>query len=231
MTYAPVLPRLLEIVEEQTLDPLENLAREELYLRTASVPSFRVWASSDSVVLGRFLEEREEVRSRLAARVRVPVLRRRSGGGAVFHDPGNLNYSIYIPPGFPRPFAADDSLRFFSWPVARLLDHLGLDWSFVPPNSIFARGAKVSGSAQWRSCGRLLHHGTLLVASDLDKLRRLLKPGGRSDYAPVANLSELVGGVSVARAAGLLRRFCKHGVRPLELHKIQLKGSDPMFEL
>jgi lipoate---protein ligase len=166
-------------------------------MKTVELPSFRIWRSTDSVVLGRFLCPEDEVNLDRAAGLGVPVLHRPSGGGAVFHDPGNINYSIYLPPGFSGNFSVLDSLKALSFPVTKLLESLGLPWSWEPPNNIFILGKKISGSAQARSEGRLLHHGTLLVETDLQKMGQLLKPGGRSRVAPVVNLSQVTVGVVV----------------------------------
>jgi lipoate-protein ligase A len=149
----------------------------------------------------------------------VPVLRRPSGGGAVFHDLGNINYSIYLPQGRAAGFSIEESLRTLSFPVTDLLDSLGVPWSWVPPNNVYVLGRKISGSAQARSGGHLLHHGTLLVSADLERMRQLLKPGGRSRVAPVVNLSELVRNITVKEAERLL-----HATLPGEREGLSLVG-------
>lgn len=188
---------LVPAIESPTHDPVINLDRETSLLRSAEAPSFRVWRSSDSVVLGRFLAPDREVYLSFAAELGIPVLRRTSGGGAVFHDLGNINYSIYLLGGRMPGLSIEESLRLLSFPVTVLLDALGVDWSWEPPNNIYAQGAKISGSAQARSKGRLLHHGTLLVRTDLERMQQLLRPGGKSRIAPVVNLSEIVSGITV----------------------------------
>jgi len=195
---------LLPVVEAATLDPFLNLKREAAYMSTIAAPSFRVWRSADSVVLGRFLEPAREVHLELAAELGVPVLRRPSGGGAVFHDLGNINYSIYLPQGRTPGFSIEESLRALSFPVTDLLDSLGVPWSWEPPNNIFVFGRKISGSAQARSGGRLLHHGALLVNTDLERMRRLLKPGGRSRIASVVNLFEITPGITMQDAGRMM---------------------------
>ncbi len=191
--------------EEPTLDPLENLRREDIYLKRTGPPSFRLWRNADCVILGRFLKAEEEVNLEEAARQGVPILKRASGGGAVFHDPGNINYSFYLDEKDLPAWKLEESLRLLSLPIARLLDALGIPWEWKPPNGVFICGRKVSGSAQVRTRGRVLHHGTLLVETNLAKLERLLKRGGRSRNAPVINLSQVIPGFSVEEAWRLLR--------------------------
>jgi len=195
---------LVPVVEHPTSDPALNLKREADFMKTVEAPSFRVWRSADSVVLGKFLVAEEEVYVTRAQEMGVPVLRRPSGGGAVFHDLGNVNYSIYLPHCRPFGFNVEAALRALSFPAIDLLDHLGVSWSWEPPNNLYALGRKISGSAQARSGGRLLHHGTLLVSTDLEMMGRLLKPGGRSRISRVANLSEFVQDITVEKAADVI---------------------------
>ena len=207
-TSTPTIRRskgqLVPAIESPTYDPVLNLKREASLAGAVEVPSFRVWRSTDSVVLGKFLEPDREVNLSFAAERGVPVLRRTSGGGAVYHDLGNINYSIYLPGDRTQGFSIEKSLWLLSFPVTELLDTLGVEWSWDPPNNIYVGGAKISGSAQARSRGRLLHHGTLLVSTNLDKMHKLLKPGGRSRIAPVVNLSEVVPGMTPEGATVIL---------------------------
>lgn len=195
---------MVPVIELATFDPAVNLDREARYLEAVETPSFRVWRSTDSIVLGRFLNAEDEVHLARAEELGVPVLHRPSGGGAVFHDLGNVNYSIYFPRSNLSAFSIEESLLLLSFPVIMLLDSLGVPWSWVPPNNIHVRGKKISGSAQARSRGGLHHHGTLLVVSDLAKMSQLLKPGGRSRIAPVENLSEVVSNINAEEAEALL---------------------------
>ena len=196
--------RLKLIREEATLDPALNLERDAAYWREWEGNLARVWRNDRCVVLGRFLKAEEEVYLDRAEDLGVPVLKRASGGGAVYHDPGNLNYSLYLDLGGLAPGGIAESLRRLSFPVTALLSGLGIPWEWVPPNNVFVEGRKISGSAQARSRGRLLHHGTLLVSCDLETMRTLLKPGGRSRHAPVINLCEVLPGMEVEKAAALL---------------------------
>ena len=115
---------LVPVIEPVTFDPTINLDRETRYLEGVENPSFRVWRSTDSIVLGRFLNAEDEVRLARAEELGVPVLHRPSGGGAVFHDLGNVNYSIYLPRGIVPASSIEESLRELSFPVTNLLDSL-----------------------------------------------------------------------------------------------------------
>lgn len=176
--------RLVPVMDCPTYDPALNLEKEALFMQSVESPSFRVWRSKDSVVLGRFLAPEDEVYLSRAEALKVPVLRRPSGGGAVFHDLGNINYSIYLPRGRMQGFSIEESLRVLSFPVTNLLDSLGVPWSWEPPNNVYVTGKKISGSAQARSGGHLLHHGTLLVSTDVERMYQLLNLGARASLHP-----------------------------------------------
>jgi lipoate-protein ligase A len=216
---------LAPVPEARTFDPLLNLERDSINMKTAEVPSFRVWRSTDSVVLGRFLQPGDEVYVAHAEMLGVPILHRSTGGGAVFHDLGNINYSIYLPRGHSVGPGIEDSLMALSFPVIDLLEALGVPWSWEPPNNVYVLGRKISGSAQARSGGRLLHHGTLLVNTDLQRMGHLLKPGGRSRIAPVINLSEVVGRVTVAEVEDLMRDLLKFPDTLNAGHSPEIKGA------
>lgn len=183
--------------ERPTFDPRVNLSRDaELLAGEGGVPAYRTWVNAECAVLGRHLKPEEEVYLDYARRVAIPVLRRISGGGAVFHDPGVLNYSIVCE--IERAgWNLEESLRRLSEPLLRTLDGFGLKWSWEGANNVYVGGKKVSGSAQARRKGRVLHHGSVLVTADLERMGRVLRPGGRSRFAAVANLCEFVPGLDV----------------------------------
>jgi lipoate-protein ligase A len=99
----------------------------------------------------------------------------------------------------------EESLRALSFPIIEVLESYSVPWSWKPPNNIYVLGRKISGSAQARSGGRLLHHGTLLVETDLDRMSLLLKKRGRSRWAPVINLTEIVKGTTVEEVISVMR--------------------------
>jgi lipoate-protein ligase A len=203
--------KMLELMEEETtFEPALNLARDAAYLKETDCNRARVWRNDRCVVLGRFLTPEDEVHLHAAAEMGIPVLKRISGGGAVYQDLGNINYSLYLDAeGLPER-SIGESLRALSYPVTALLETLGISWDWVPPNNVYVAGRKISGSAQAHRRGRILHHGTLLVACDLKTMDALLKPGGRSRMAPVINLDEVADGIEMERVEEMLAQAVVH---------------------
>lgn len=178
-------------------DPALNLALEETLLDSLppGAPGlFVLWRNGPSIIVGRHQNTAQEVNNDLVRRYNLPVVRRMSGGGAVYHDTGNLNFSFIVPHTGAADFAT------FVRPVAEVLQGLGIEAAFSGRNDILVDGRKVSGSAQVRRGGALLHHGTLLVSLDHDMLGAVLtgapdkyqSKGIASVRSRVANISEFL---------------------------------------
>jgi len=158
-----------------------NMALDEALLngvnRGVSPPTLRLYVFSPSAVtIGRFQRVREVVDLERAADLGVDVVRRITGGGAVYHDErGEVTYSI-VSPISEFPGSVVDSYRRICAGLVRALEIMGLSAEFAPINDVVIGGKKVSGSAQVRRGGALLQHGTLMYATDLDTLASLLRP-------------------------------------------------------
>jgi len=149
-----------------------------------------------SIVVGRNQNVFEEINFTTVRRQKIPVLRRLSGGGTVYHDAGNLNYSLLTPDQkLLNDFTA------FTRPVIEALRDLGLSAELRNRSSIFVGDRKLSGNAQYATAGRLVSHGTLLVQSDLAQLRKIIPPGRqqvqsravKSVRSRVTNINDLLG--------------------------------------
>ncbi|MBK8988918.1 MAG: lipoate--protein ligase [Chloroflexi bacterium] len=154
-------------------DPRLNLALEEYLLR--HVPTAEAillfYVNEPSVILGRNQNALEELDPDYTANHNVHVVRRLSGGGAVFHDLGNLNFS-FITNG------SRDLHNFqrFTEPVIRVLNQLGVPAALHGKSDIYVAGRKISGNAQYLARDRMVSHGTILFDSDLEALLRALNP-------------------------------------------------------
>ncbi|HML45867.1 MAG TPA: lipoate--protein ligase family protein, partial [Clostridia bacterium] len=198
------------IVQRESNDPAWNLALEQTLLETVQEDLFLLWQNGPSVIVGRNQNARAEVDESLVEALGLPVVRRMTGGGAVYHDLGNLNFS-YIECRAGGHFG--DFARYTK-PVLEALRQLGIDAELGGRNDLLVDGRKISGNAQclWR--GRMLHHGTLLFDADLTVLGRVLRPdpaklagkGVASVRSRVTNLRAVCPGLTLDQ---LLDALCK----------------------
>ena len=203
----------MHIIENDVTKPEYNLALEEYLCRLAGRDGrefFLLWRNEPSVIVGRFQDVPAEVNVTFAHAHGIPIIRRNSGGGAVYHDLGNVNYSFIMPKNPEQGFA------FFAEKVIRVLSNLGAEAEFSRSNNdITANGMKVSGMAQYRHKGTILCHGTLLFDCNLDMLsvilnatdEKLRRHGVKSVRSRVANLKPFIPHVANTEGfMGLLRR-------------------------
>lgn len=161
------------VIENGNTKPQHNLALEEILCRKAAregTKFFMLWQNEPSIIVGRFQNTLEEINTAFVEENKIHVVRRNSGGGAVYHDLGNINYSFVMPDE-----TGDFDFAFFTQPILKALDALGVKAELSGRNDIAIDGKKVSGGAQYRRGGIIMHHGTLLYSSDLDVLTQALK--------------------------------------------------------
>lgn len=185
------------LIDVRTLDPDHNLALEE-YVFTA-MPRDKeyliLWQNDNAVIIGRHQNTLAEIDESYVQQQGIRVVRRMSGGGAVYHDLGNLNFSFIVDAA-----GSQVDLERFCLRIALALGELGLDARLDGRNDILAEGCKISGNAQYMKEGRVMHHGTLLFDSDLSVLSKALKPdpekirakGVKSVRSRVANIRSLL---------------------------------------
>ncbi len=153
-------------------DPYFNLAWEEYILKNIHQDEdiFLLWQNETSIIVGRNQNVFEEVNLHFIVKNHIPLVRRISGGGTVFHDMGNLNYT-YIT-------ASKGKINNYELMTKELVDalnDLGIKAEFVPKSDIKIGDRKISGNAQFVYGNKLLHHGTLLFDADLEKLSGSIK--------------------------------------------------------
>lgn len=163
---------MLTIINKNT-DPTFNLALEEYVLKDLGNREdfILLWQNEPSVIIGRNQNTIEEINSAYIEKHGIHVVRRISGGGAVYHDFGNLNYT------FVTDNTKDNlnNFRKFTEPVITALNNLGIPAEFAGRNDIVLEGKKISGNAQTYYQDRMFHHGTILFDADLDMVADVLK--------------------------------------------------------
>lgn len=187
-----------DVIYNSSTDPYFNLAAEQYLLdRKDSRPVFMLWRNAQTVVIGRYQNAYAEINEPFVRENGIKVVRRLTGGGAVFHDLGNVNYSFIS----PKEGAAALDFARFSAPVIDALACLGVNALLSGRNDIEIDSLKVSGNAQCVRGDRILHHGTLLWSADLSALDRALRvdpekiasKGIKSVRSRVANIREIAG--------------------------------------
>jgi lipoate---protein ligase len=159
-------------IETNSFAPPINLACEEYFLKGWDLEEdlFMLWRNEPAVVVGRFQNTVEEINSRFARDHCIPVVRRISGGGAVYHDLGNLCFSFILHDIQPKIFDKSQYIR----PLFDALARLGIRVEVTARNDLMVEGKKFSGNAMALHRDRLLFHGTLLFETNLDVLDAVL---------------------------------------------------------
>ncbi|MBQ2766626.1 MAG: lipoate--protein ligase [Clostridia bacterium] len=161
----------MKYIRLHTTDPYLNLAIEEYLLTHTDDDVFMLWQNRPTVVIGKNQNAYVEVNLAYAEEAGITVSRRITGGGAVYHDLGNVNYTFIT--SVDRARALD--YAYFTRPIIDALADLGLVCQLSGRNDLLCEGRKFSGNAQYCSGGRILHHGTLLFDSDTEIMQRVLK--------------------------------------------------------
>ena len=166
------MEKKLFYLETGSTDPYYNLAFEEYVLKNRKDGDYLIlWQNQNTIVIGVNQVTQAEINSAWVIENSVNVVRRSTGGGAVYHDLGNLNYS------FITDYDPSDQLSMerFTRPIVAALRRIGVPAEATGKNDIVADGKKISGTAQKIVGGRILHHGTLLFDSDSAAIASALK--------------------------------------------------------
>ena len=185
----------MKIIISHSHDPYFNLSAEEILLKDESIKEDIVlfYINKNSIIFGRNQNVHEEINEEYVKENKVNLVRRVSGGGAVYHDEGNINFS-FITNKEAR------SYEKFLGPIIGFLKTLGLNAEFKGKNDLSIDGIKVSGNAQYIYKDRMFHHGTLLFDSSLATLGSALRvnklklesKGIKSARQRVANIRTLL---------------------------------------
>ncbi len=160
-------------IERTHTDPFFNIATEEYLLKNLQDEILMFWQSTDSVILGKHQNTLKEVNLEYVNLHEIPVIRRISGGGTVFHDLGNINYTL-ITRGEKQENLVD--FKKFTLPVIRFLEQFGLKTQFEGKNNLTLDGKKFSGNSAHVFKNRVMHHGTFLFETKLNVLEQIINP-------------------------------------------------------
>ena len=209
-------------INDHNTDPCFNLAAEEYVLKNIADNCFMLWRNGPSVIVGRHQNTLAEINVDYVKRNNIKAVRRLSGGGAVFHDLGNLNFTFIETARGGRLI----NFQKYTQPIIAVLQSLEIDARFEGRNDLVIGGRKFSGNAEcvWR--GRVLHHGTLLFASELADLSGALN----------VNPAKFTG-KAVKSVPSRVTNISSHLKMPLELEQFRDKvlrymtGSHPDCKL
>lgn len=180
----------------ESTNPYFNLAIEEVLLKNSRDEYLILGINDPSVIIGKHQTAHKETDTKFVLANQIPVIRRISGGGTVFHDKGNLNFT------FIKQSETGKQVDFpkYTRPVIDFLLSLGINAKFEGKNDIKVNGLKISGNAEHVYRNRVLHHGTLLFDTSLDHLGNSIRKDTscyrtravNSNPSPVANLKEMI---------------------------------------
>ncbi|MDD4078630.1 MAG: lipoate--protein ligase [Eubacteriales bacterium] len=217
-------------LESPSTDPDFNLALEQYVFDKLprSNEYFMLWQNDNAIIVGKHQNTLEEINQAYVREHRIRVVRRLSGGGAVYHDLGNINYTFIV------DAKGSKSLDFavFCRQVVKALATLGVRAEVSGRNDITIGGKKFSGNSQYIKKGRIMHHGTIMFDSDLAVVAAALKVGKdkiqskgvKSVRARVTNVREHIkGDITLAQFWHVLRQFM---VEEQNMSAYQLTGAD-----
>ena len=157
-------------IYNKSLDPFYNLAAEEYLVKNSNDEIFMLWRNDNTIVIGKNQNTLSEINYDYVKANNINVVRRMSGGGAVFHDIGNINFTFIL-----NSEGDFSNYEKFTRPIIAFLKSLGVNASLSGRNDLVIGDKKISGNAQYMYKNRILHHGTLLYSAESNKLANSLK--------------------------------------------------------
>ena len=220
----------MQYVVNQNLEAPFNIAMDEWLLTNLKpqAPVFALWQNRNAVIVGKHQNTYEEVNEAVVKEKDIQVVRRVTGGGAVYHDKGNLNFTFIIPVANPESV----DWKVFVQPMVTALHKLGIPVEITGRNDLVLAGKKISGNAQRYQDGYLMHHGTLLFDVNVDTMVRVLSVSDekfiskavKSVRSRVGSIKEYAPDLTIeAFKHALIEELSDHGKdKPIQLTQEQL---------
>jgi len=206
----------VKFIKSDSTDPYYNLAAEEYVLNNFTDDDYiLLWQNDRTVVIGKHQNAAEEVNAKRAEELGVRVVRRNTGGGAVYHDLGNLNFSFITDWDPEKNMDYDTFLK----PVIRALSAFGVKAEKQGRNDLVVDGRKISGNAQCIHRGRILHHGTLLVNSELSRIAEILNVQ-----------ADKIESKGIKSVRSRVANICEFTNKPIEMTQLQKALAESFFD-
>ncbi len=161
----------MKAILSKTSSPYINLATEEYLLKNSTDEILFLYRNDKSLIIGKHQNSNLEINVELQHKLNIPIVRRLSGGGTVFHDLGNINFCFITNEAHQRQV----NFEKYAQPIQEALRKLGVEISIGKRHEFLVDGKKISGNASHIWKNRVIHHGTLLYNSDTNLLLELLK--------------------------------------------------------
>jgi lipoate-protein ligase A len=224
------------IIKRHQTDPYFNLATEEYVLKNFEEDCFMLWRNAPSIIVGKHQNTLAEINVEYVKRNNIPVVRRLSGGGAVFHDLGNLNFT------FTQKGEEEKLIDFrkYTEPILEVLQKIGISARFEGRNDLTINGRKFSGNAEHIFKNRVLHHGTLLFSAQMTDLTQALNvdpikfqdKAVKSVRSRVTNISEhLEKPMDVLDFANLIQEHMVEKYPDARIIELTAEDHDRIYEL
>ncbi len=222
----------MKLIILETTDPHYNLAVEEYLLEQSDDDVIMLWQNAPTVVIGRNQNAFAEINGDYTEKQGILIARRISGGGAVYHDLGNVNYTF-----ISNKSGEGIDFKTFTSPIIDALASMGINASLSGRNDIEVNGKKISGNAQHVKENRVLHHGTLLFNSDLTVLTSALNVDPekistkaiKSTRSRVINISELLNSKMTVKE--FINTVAEFVTKKYHARKIDIPKSDLIDKL
>lgn len=180
------------IFNRSITNPYFNIATEEYFVKHTTEDMCMIWINEQSVIIGKHQNAYAEINYPYVHENHIPVIRRISGGGAVYHDTGNVNFTFIQKTDKTNQV----DFRRFTSIIAEFIQSLGIEVNINKRNSLFAGSLKFSGHAEHVFHDRVLHHGTILFNTDLEVLQNCLAPAKLYQGKAMASVRSDVGNIA-----------------------------------